>query len=151
MESKTFLIVYAFGNVVLCSLLTRMAGPFTFVPALTCVVMMSVMAYPFFTVRSWILIVMLAGGFVLSILLEEWGFLPMTWEVKNGLLISHAGALTLQGNPALALLISARLATIVIAGVIAARIYRTGRDARLQLVTQAWHLRQLLPQSHTTG
>jgi hypothetical protein len=128
-------------------MLTRMAGPFTFVPALSCVVIMSVMAYPFFTVRSWILIVLMVIGFVVSILLEIEGYLPRTWEIQNGVLISHAGALSLQGNPTLAMLIIASLATIVIAGVHAARIYRAGRDARLQLVTQAWHLRQLLPKT----
>jgi serine/threonine-protein kinase len=144
-RSIAYMIGYAAGNALLMGMLTRMAGPFTFVPALSCVVIMSVMAYPFFTVRSWVLIVMMCVGFMTSILLEIEGVLPMTWEIRNGVLISHAGALALHGDPTLAMLIIASIATMVIAGIHAARIYRTGRDARLQLVTQAWHLRQLLP------
>ena len=146
-RSPAFMVVYALGNAVLLGVLTRMAGPFTFVPAVSCVVIMSVMAYPFFTVRSWILVLMIATGFIVSILLEIKGVLPMTWEIREGVLISHAGALSLQGNPTLAMLIIATLLTIVIAGISAARIYRAGRDARMQLVTQAWHLRQLLPKT----
>jgi serine/threonine-protein kinase len=145
--SNAFMIAYALGNVLLMGMLTRMAGPFTCVPAITCVSIMSVMAYPLFTVRSWILIVMMTTGFVVSILLEIEGYLPRTWEIQNGVLISHAGALSLRGDPTLAMLMIASLLTIVIAGVHAARIYRAGRDARLQLVTQAWHLRQLLPKT----
>jgi eukaryotic-like serine/threonine-protein kinase len=147
--SNTFMIGYALGNVLLMGMLTRMAGPFTFVPAITCVSIMSVMAYPLFTVRSWILIMLMTTGFVVSILLEIEGYLPRTWEIQNGVLISHAGALSLRGDPTLAMLMIASLLTIVVAGVHAARIYRAGRDARLQLVTQAWHLRQLLPKTST--
>lgn len=44
-----------------------------------------------------------------------------------------------------ALLVTASVAIMVIAGIDAARIIRANRDARIQLVTQAWHLRQLLP------
>jgi hypothetical protein len=146
-QSSVFMLAYALGNVALMGMLTRMAGPFTFVPALSCIVIMSVMAYPFFTARSWILILLIAGGFLASILLEMRGYLPVTWEIQQGVLISHAGALSLQGDPTLAMLIIASVATIVIAGIHAARIYRAGRDARLQLVTQAWHLRQLLPKT----
>jgi hypothetical protein len=93
------------------------------------------------------LILMIVSGFLGSILLETEGVLPKTWEIHEGVLISHAGALSLKGNPTLAMLIAASLVTIVIAGVIAARIYRAGRDARMQLITQAWHLRQLLPKT----
>jgi hypothetical protein len=34
---------------------------------------------------------------------------------------------------------------MIVAGIDAARILRANREARIQLVTQAWHLRQLLP------
>lgn len=61
------------------------------------------------------------------------------------MLVSHAGALVLEGSSTLAMLLAASVVTIMIAGIHAARIYRANRDARVQLVTQAWHLRQLLP------
>ena len=144
-RSFPWMLCYAFGNVVLMAMVTRMAGPFTFVPALTCVVIMSVMAYPTFIVRAWLLIVIMVVGFLAPIVLELQGILPRTWEIKDGALISHAGALSLEGNPTLAMLVAASVITISIAGVHAARIYRAGRDAQRQLVMQAWHLRQLLP------
>jgi hypothetical protein len=43
------------------------------------------------------------------------------------------------------MLIVASVATIVIAGIHAARIYRAGREAQRKLLIQTWHLRQLLP------
>jgi serine/threonine-protein kinase len=144
-RSLAEMVVYALGNVVLIGVMTRMVGPFTFVPALTCVVIMSVMAYPIFIARSWLLIALIAVGFLLPIVLELVGVLSSTWEIRGGQLISHAGALAIEGTPTLALLIFASLATIVVAGILAARIYRIGRDARRQLAMQAWHLRQLLP------
>ena len=81
----------------------------------------------------------------IPIALEVAGVFSRTWEIKNSSLISHAGALELDGAPTLILLIGASIATIVIAGIHAARIYRSGREANRQLVMQSWHLRQLLP------
>ena len=139
------MIAYALVNVVLLGLLGRMAGPFTFVPGITCIIMMSMMAYPTFTTRSWLLVVIVAVGFLVPVGLELATVLNSTWEIRDGLFISHAGALELDGVPTLSLLIGASVATIVIAGVHASRIYRAGRAAQNQLVAQAWHLRQLLP------
>ena len=139
------MIAYALANCVLLGLLGRMCGPFTFVPGITCVVLMSMMAYPLFTSRSWVLVAMVAIGFIVPVGLELTGVLGSTWEIKDGLFISHAGALELRGVPTLSLLIGGSVATIVVAGVHAARIYRATRLAQKQLVAQAWHLRQLLP------
>jgi eukaryotic-like serine/threonine-protein kinase len=145
LRSLAEMVTYALGNVLLIGVMTRMVGPFTFVPALTCVVIMSTMAYPAFIVRSWLLITLIAVGFLIPIVLELAGVLSSTWEIQSGQLISHAGALEIGGTPTLALLILASLATIMIAGTLAGRIYRAGRDAQRQLAMQAWHLRQLLP------
>ncbi|NVB84336.1 MAG: serine/threonine protein kinase [Kofleriaceae bacterium] len=144
-RSMASMIGYALGNVILLALLSRMAGPFTFVPALACVVIMSSMAYPTFTERPAVLLVLIVVGFLVPIGLEHEGLLSMTWEIDGGKLISHAGALSLQGTPTLAMLIGASVATIAIAGIHAARIYRAGRDAQRRLLMQTWHLRQLLP------
>ena len=146
-RSLTYMVMYALGNVALLAALQRMAGPFIFVPALSCVIVMSATAYPAFIKRPWILIVTMVVGFLAPILLELEGYLHQTWDIREGMLVSHAGALRLEGPPTLAMLICASVVTIMIAGIHAARIYRANRDARLQLVTQAWHLRQLLPTS----
>jgi serine/threonine-protein kinase len=145
-RSMAWMIGYALGNVILLAMLSRMAGPFTFVPALACVIIMSSMAYPSFTERPTVLLVLIVAGFLVPIGLEHEGLLSMTWEIDGGKLISHAGALALHGTPTLAMLIGASVATIAIAGIHAARIYRAGRDAQRRLLMQTWHLRQLLPQ-----
>jgi serine/threonine-protein kinase len=144
-RSLTYMVMYGLGNVALLGVLQRMAGPFIFVPALSCVVVMSATAYPAYIKRPWILIVTMVIGFLAPIILELQGILTRTWDIRDGMLVSHAGALVLDGPPTLAMLIVASVVTIMIAGIHAARIYSANRDARLQLVTQAWHLRQLLP------
>jgi serine/threonine-protein kinase len=146
-RSFPWMFSYAIGSVVLTAAISRMAGPFTFVPAITCVLIMSLMAYPTFIERSGSLIILIAFGFLGPIFVELGGWLPRTWEIKDGSLISHAGALELAGTPTLTMLIGGSVATIVIAGIHAGRIYRAGRDANRALVTQSWHLRQLLPSS----
>jgi hypothetical protein len=144
-RSLTYMVMYGLGNVALLGVLQRMAGPFIFVPALSCVVVMSATAYPAYIKRPWILILTMVIGFLAPIILELQGILTRTWDIREGMLVSHAGALVLDGPPTLVMLIGASVVTIMIAGIHAARIYRANRDARLQLVTQAWHLRQLLP------
>ena len=139
------MLVYALGNVALIAMLSRMAGPFTFVPGLACVITMSVMAYPIFIAKPWLLIGLLLSGLLAPVALEHWGYLTSTWDLANGELISHAGALAIGGMRTAVMLVAANAAMIAVAGIDAARIYRANREARIQLVTQAWHLRQLLP------
>jgi hypothetical protein len=139
------LIGYAVGNCVLLGLLGRMVGPFTFVPALTCVIAMSVMAYPTFVKQPIVLIGIIVGGFLVSIGLEAWGVLDRTWEIEDGMLISHAGALEVKDLGTSVLLVLASLVTFVIAGAHAATLAGASRRQQQQIVTQAWQLRQLLP------
>jgi serine/threonine-protein kinase len=148
---RTFLemMVYALGNVALIVMLSRMAGPFTFVPAVVCFMTMSVMSYPAFVLRPWSLIIMMVIGFLLPIVLEFFEVLPKTWDLIDGGLVSHAGALELQGSSSVTMVIVASLATIIVAGVHGATIAKSSRQAQRQLVTQAWHLRQLLPTTTT--
>jgi serine/threonine-protein kinase len=149
LRSLGAMIVYALGNGLLCALMSRMAGPFTFVPALICIVTMSVMAYPQFVQRPLILIGIMLASFAVPLALEAQGLLRKTWELGDSRLISHAEALVIGGPRTMTLVIGATLATFVVAGFHAASIGRTNRRAQLQLVTQAWHLRQLLPKGPT--
>jgi hypothetical protein len=139
------MIAYALGNVGLIVLTSRLAGPFVFVTALACVIVMSVMAYPTFTARPWLLIAIMAVALVLPMVLESFGVLESTWHIEAGALVEHPHALPLGGTKTVALVVVASLGILVTAGIDAARIYRANRDARMQLATQAWHLRQLLP------
>ncbi len=144
------MLIYACVNAALLVMLTRMAGPFTFVPALACFMVMSMMSYPAFVSRRWapwVLISTIVAGFVGPILLEEAGVLHSTWAIRDGELVSHAGALELHGSSSVAMVIAASLVTIVMAGIHASSIARASRQQQHQLVTQAWHLGQLLPAS----
>jgi hypothetical protein len=149
LRSLGAMIVYALGNGFLCVMMSRMAGPFTFVPALICVVTMSVMAYPQFLERPVILVGIMVASFALPLALEAQGLLRTTWELADSRLISHAEALVIGGPKTMTLVIGATIGTFVVAGFHAASIGRTNRRAQLQLVTQAWHLRQLLPKGPT--
>jgi hypothetical protein len=145
--SFSLLLVYALGNAALIAILARTISPWTFVPALTCIMIMSMMAYPPFAARPWVLISLFVIGFSAIVGLEVRGILQPGWEIRDGMLILHGMALEISSGPTLMLLFVASIATIVMAGVHAAATYRAGRDAQRQLVMQAWHLRQLLPAS----
>jgi len=142
------MLIYACVNAALLVMLTRLAGPFTFVPALACFMVMSMMSYPAFVARPWtpwVLISTIVAGFVGPIFLEQAGLLHSTWDIRDGELVSHAGALELHGASSVALVIAASLATIIMAGIHGAASARASRQQQHQLVTQAWHLGQLLP------
>ena len=146
------MLVYACVNSALLVMLTRLAGPFTFVPALATFMVMSMMSYPAFVARPWtpwVLIGTIVTGFVGPIVLEQVGVLHQTWEIRNGELVSHAGALELHGTSSVTLIIVASLVTIVVAGVHGASSARASRQQQHQLVTQAWQLGQLLPNARS--
>ena len=144
-RSYVEMLLYAFGNAALLVLLTQMAGPFTFVPALACFMVASMMSYPAFVMHPLTLITVIGLGFTLPIALEIAGVLPTTWEITGGKLVSYANALELEGSASVTLVVAASLVTIVIAGVHAAVVAKAYRGAQRQLVMQTWHLRQLLP------
>jgi len=152
MRSYGSMLLYALGNAILLALLSRMAGPFVFVPALACFITMSVMTYPQFTRHPAPMVALMVAAFAVPVALEIGGVISQTWEVRPGFgLISHAGALVIREGSTVVMIVGASIATIVIAGIHAASISRTSRSAQLQLVTQAWHLRQLLPARHSTA
>ncbi len=144
-RSVSEMLVYALGNALLVIAMSRLAGPFVFVPALACIVIMSAMAYPAFIIRPWLLVSIVCISFICPFVLERAGVFATTWDITNNQLVSHAGALELHGVPTMTLLIGGSLAMIGIAGMFAARFYRIGRDAQRQLVIHAWHLGHLLP------
>jgi serine/threonine-protein kinase len=143
--SFTLLMCYALGNAALMGLMTRAISPWTFVPAITCIIIMSMMAYPQFSSRPWVLISLFVIGFSALIGLEVRGFLEPGWEIRDGMIVMHGMALEITSGSTLMLLFIASVATIVMAGVHAAATYRAGRQAQQQLVMQAWHLQHLLP------
>ena len=149
-RTLVWMLCYSVGNMALIGAMTRMAGPFVFVPGLAIIIVMSSMAYPHFLSRPVLLVGLVTVGFLLPVALELAHVLPATFEIRGNELLSHAGALRLAGRPTVGLLVGSVVAMLGVAGVYAARLYRTGRAAQRQLLVHAWHLGHFLPSKATT-
>jgi len=153
---RTFveMVLYACANAAMLVMLSRLAGPFTFVPALTVYITFTVMTYPAFLQRPVALAIIMGGGFMTPILLEVAGVLPRTWEVADGVgLLSRSGAIEVDKQSSAIIVVVASLVTILMAARQSAVLARANRNNQHRLVAQAWHLAQLLPRvaPRTTG
>jgi hypothetical protein len=146
-RSFAWMVVYAIGNAIVLAMLSRIAGPFTFVPALVSFITASVITYPTFLERSWVLLAIMLAGFLVPIGLESLGWLAPTYELVQGGMMIRGNAMQLDGTSALLTVIAASVATVVMAGIQSSVLGRANRNAQHQLVAQAWHLKQLLPVS----
>jgi hypothetical protein len=127
-------------------MLSRLAGPFTFVPALTVYITFTVMTYPAFMQHPITLAIIMASGFLLPIILEIGGVLPRTWEMAEGIgLLSRSGAMEISKSSSGIIVVAASLVTILMAARQSAVLARLNRNNQQRLVAQAWHLAQLLP------
>jgi serine/threonine-protein kinase len=144
-RSLAWMIVYAAGNSFALAMVGRLAGPLTFVPALVAFITASIVTYPAFVVRKWLLIVIMLLGFVVPIGLEAIGVLAPSYELRSDGLLLHGSAMRLSGGGSILTIVLASIATVVMAGVQSSVLGRANRDAQHRLVTQAWHLAQLLP------
>jgi eukaryotic-like serine/threonine-protein kinase len=146
-RSLAWMVAYAIGNALVIMSLARLAGPLTFVPALVSFMTASVITYPTFLKRPYILAGIMLAGFLLPIGLESLDWLPASWQlVPDGLLL-RGNAMALDGPSAMLTIVLACTATVVMAGIQSTVLARAKRTAQHQLVAQAWHLRQLLPVS----
>jgi hypothetical protein len=140
------MVLYACANAAMLVMLSRLAGPFTFVPALTVYITFTVMTYPAFIQRPIALAIIMAGGFFLPILLELLHVLPRTWQLAPGVgLLSYSGAINVDKASSAVIVVAASLVTILMAARQSAVLARLNRNNQHRLVAQAWHLAQLLP------
>jgi hypothetical protein len=105
----------------------------------------SVITYPVFLERRWLLLGIMLSAFLVPLGLEELGVLRETWDLRDGGLISYANGMDVSTGAAVFVVILASIATILMAGIQSTRVARANRAAQHLLVMQAWHLRQLLP------
>jgi hypothetical protein len=139
------MVIYAALNAVLVGVLTRIFGPFTIVPALACVITMSITSYPVFARRTWILVTCVTVGWIVPIGLELAGWAAPTWEIEGDGIRFSSNVLALHGSVTSVLVFLTSLFLVLIAGFLSASIARAHLDAKHRLVTQAWLLRQLIP------
>ena len=144
-KSVGYMVVYAAGNALLLAIIGRLAGPWIIVPAVFAFVTSSVVTYPAFLERKWLLIGIMSTGFVGPIALEAAGVLAPTWVMNETGLVMFGDAMEVGGTPAIATLLLASVATIVMAGLQSARVGNASRAAHHRLVRQAHQLEQLLP------
>jgi serine/threonine-protein kinase len=140
-------VAYAIGNAAMIVVLGRLASGFTFVPALAAFITASLVTYPAFVEkgRAWVLIAIMLAGLIGPILLEAAGVIHGTWRLENHGLFLQPGAMEFGSSASMFTILLASLATVVMCGIQAAVLGRANRLAQHKLVTQAWHLRQLLP------
>ena len=146
-RSLPWMIAYAIGNALVVMSLARLAGPLTFVPALVSFITASVITYPTFLKRPYLLAGIMLAGFLLPIALESLDWLPASWQLVSDGLLLRGNAMALDGPSAMLTIVLACTATVVMAGIQSTVLARAKRTAQHQLVAQAWHLRQLLPVS----
>lgn len=145
LKSVPYMVVYAIGNALLLAILGRLAGPLLIIPAVISFVTGSVVTYPAFLGRKWLLIGIMLAGFLGPIALEAFGVLAPTWQMSEAGLLSFGDAMHVEGAPTIATLLLAGVATIAMAGLQSARVGNASRAAHHRLVIHAHHLRQLLP------
>ncbi len=145
LRSVTQMVIYAIGNSALLAIMTRLAGPLLVVPAVVSFVTGSLVTYPTFLVRKWLLIAIMLAGLIVPLVLEAVGVLAPTWKMTEAGLLSFGDAMRVHGIPTVVTVVAAAVAVAVMAGIQSARIGNASRAAHHRLVLQAHQLRQLLP------
>jgi hypothetical protein len=140
-----WMVIYTCGNALLLAVLSRLIGSITGVAALVTFITASVITYPVFLHRRWLVIAIMVAGFLLPIGLEAIGAIPPTWALVEGGLLIRGHAIEADGPPAVVSIVLASVATVIMAGLQSVKLARANRDAQHRLVFHAWHLRQLLP------
>ncbi|MGE5183924.1 MAG: hypothetical protein ACM31C_17760, partial [Acidobacteriota bacterium] len=135
------------GNALLAALLSRAFGPLIVVPSLICVMAVSLTSYPQLIDRARVIIGVLAAAWLVPVVLEWLHVIAPTWGVEGGRVVSMSTMIVIRGASTSTLLVATNLIAIFAIALFANALARSRRDAQRQLVIQAWHLRQLLPEA----
>ena len=133
------------ANATLAALLSRTYGSLIIVPAVTCVMAVSLTSYPLLIDRRWIVILLLVASWLVPVVLELGGVVPGTFGLEEHVLRLTSHVMSIEGNHTLAILIGSNVVTIVVIGLFASALATSRRNAQRQTEITAWHLRQLLP------
>jgi len=144
-RSTASLIGYLALTIALMPLIERIFGPLVVVPAYACVIAWAALMYPELSRRPWLVIAPVLAASIVPPLLEARGILPATWSIANGVIRTTPDAIAIEGARSVVFVFGVSLAAIVIASLHGATLARANLDAQRRLVSQTWHLRQLLP------
>jgi len=140
--------IWLLGNVVACTMFTRLSGPFVLTPVLICAMLMSASAQPWLNSRRWAIVIVLAVTVGMPFLLEYLGVFKQSWVMTQNGVISQ-GTIFLRGHPSVWPLFFSNFAIITLVSVYAAGMSRDRRLAQRSLIIQTWHLGHLLPKQAT--
>ena len=135
----------AAANAMLAALLSRTYGSLIIVPAVTCIMAVSLTSYPLLIDRRWTVIALLVASWTVPVVLELGGVLAGTFGVDQHVISLSSHAMSIEGNHTLAILIGSNVVTIVVIGLFASALATSRRNAQRQTEITAWHLKHLLP------
>ena len=141
------LLAYFAGAAALLALLGVVSGPLILVPALACVVTMSALMYPPLARHPALVVATAVFGWLLPTVLERTGVLSASYRIVDGAIETTSHVLRIGGLPTAVFLFGGSLATITVAAFHAAAVSRSHLEAQHKLVSQAWHLQLLLPET----
>lgn len=136
---------YAVGNAALLALAARISSPFLIAPAGTCLVLMSIVAYPTFIRRARLVIGGILVGGATPLILEAFDLIRPSWGFVNGHLEIHSYAITLHGPSTTVFYVAATYLVFISAGILASSIARTDHAAQRMLLAQRFRLERLIP------
>ncbi len=140
------MIVIATANCTLAALLSRTYGSMIIVPAVTCIMAVSLTAYPLLIDRRGIVISLLAASWLVPVVLELTGVLASTFGLRDHVVELTSHVMSIEGTHTMAILIGSNLVTIIVIGLFASALATSRRNAQRQAAITAWHFKQLLPQ-----
>jgi serine/threonine-protein kinase len=134
------------ANLTFVALVSRMFGSLLIVPAVTCIMALSLTSYPQNIDRARVVIAIIVTSWIVPVILEWQGVISRTWWVIDGAIVSTSSMFHIGGDATVLLLVFANVLTILVFGRFANKLATSRRDAQRQVEIQAWHLQQLLPQ-----
>ena len=138
------MLVVAAGNAILAALLSRTLGSMIIVPAVTCLMALSLTSYPQLIDRRWIVIGFLVASWIVPVVLEQVGVIAPTWSLEDGMIALTSHVMELGGPNTASLLIGANIVTIIVFGLFASALATSRRDATRASEIQAWRLSQMV-------
>ncbi len=140
------MVAIAVANCALAALLSRTYGSMIIVPAVTCIMAVSLTSYPLLIDRRGIVIALLVASWMIPVVLELAGAVSGTFGLDHHVLELTSHVMSIAGTHTLAILIGSNVVTIVVIGLFASALATSRRNAQRQTEITAWHLKQLLPQ-----
>ncbi|HEU0030419.1 MAG TPA: serine/threonine-protein kinase [Kofleriaceae bacterium] len=134
-----------FGAATMIPLADRLFSPFILAPAVACLFAWASAMYPQLLRHFWSVVTVIVASWLVPPLLEYLGYLPASWSVSEGAITITSDALRIGGARTGALVLAVNLFVVLVGAYHGFMLARASHHAHRKLVSQAWHLQQLLP------